>query len=188
MVDDCHATGVLGPQGRGTAAHLGVKADILTGTLGKALGGAMGGYIAAAGPIIELLRQRARPYLFSNALTPALVGGARQAIALVRDGAALRASLHANAQHFRQSMTEAGFTLLPGDHPIIPVMLGDAPLAQEMATRLYERGVYVTGFFFPVVPKGQARIRTQMNAALTADEIDQAVAAFTAVGKELGVI
>ncbi len=188
MVDDCHATGVLGPQGRGTAAHLGVKADILTGTLGKALGGAMGGYIAAAGPIIELLRQRARPYLFSNALTPALVGGARQAIALVRDGTALRASLHANAQHFRQSMTEAGFTLLPGDHPIIPVMLGDAPLAQEMATRLYERGVYVTGFFFPVVPKGQARIRTQMNAALTADEIDQAVAAFTAVGKELGVI
>ncbi|MGO1120121.1 glycine C-acetyltransferase [Rhodovibrionaceae bacterium A322] len=188
MVDDCHSTGVLGPQGRGTAAHCGVKADILTGTLGKALGGAMGGYIAAAGPIIELLRQRARPYLFSNALTPALVGGALKALELVRNGDDLRARLHANAQRFRKGMTQAGFTLLPGEHPIIPVMLGEAPLAQEMAARLYDRGVYVTGFFFPVVPKGQARIRTQMNAALTPAQIDQAIAAFTEVGKELGVI
>jgi glycine C-acetyltransferase len=188
MVDDCHATGFIGPQGRGTPHRAGVKVDILTGTLGKALGGSAGGYIAASRPVVDLMRQRARPYLFSNALPPPIVGAAIKAIDLAEKGDDLRARLTANAQRFRAGMAEAGFTLLPGEHPIIPVMLGEAKLAQEMATRLYDHGVYVTGFFFPVVPKGQARIRTQMSAAHSAGDVDAAIAAFTTVGREMGVI
>ncbi len=188
MVDDCHATGFIGPQGRGTPHRAGVKADILTGTLGKALGGSAGGYIAAAKPIVDLMRQRARPYLFSNALPPAIVGAALKAIDLAEQGDDLREKLFANARRFRAGMAKAGFTLLPGEHPIIPVMLGEAKLAQDMAAKLYERGIYVTGFFFPVVPKGQARIRTQMSAAHSAEDVDAAIAAFTAVGQELGIV
>jgi glycine C-acetyltransferase len=188
MVDDCHATGFIGPQGRGTPARAGVGVDILTGTLGKALGGSIGGYTAAAKPIIELLRQRSRPYLFSNALPPMVLGAALKAIELARDGEHLRERLFANARAFRSAMGEAGFNLLPGEHPIIPVMLGEAKLAQEMAARLYEKGIYVTGFFYPVVPQGQARIRTQMSAAHSPEDVDEAVAAFAAVGREMGAI
>jgi glycine C-acetyltransferase len=188
MVDDCHATGFVGPQGRGTPARAGVRVDILTGTFGKALGGSAGGYIAAAKPIVDLMRQRARPYLFSNALPPAIVAGSHTAIDLAEKGDDLRARLAANAQRFRAGMAKAGFNLLPGEHPIIPVMLGDARLAQEMAAALYEEGIYVTGFFFPVVPQGKARIRTQMSAAHATQDIDAAVSAFTRVGKALKVI
>ena len=188
MVDDCHATGFTGPQGRGTPHRAGVKVDILTGTLGKALGGSAGGYIAAAQPIVDLMRQRARPYLFSNALPPAIVAASLKAVDLAEDGDDLRARLFDNARRFRAGMTAAGFNLLPGEHPIIPVMLGDAKLAQEMAARLYEQGIYVTGFFFPVVPKGQARIRTQMSAAHSSADIDAAIAAFTSVGPTLGIV
>jgi glycine C-acetyltransferase len=188
MVDDCHATGFTGPQGRGTPARAGIKADILTGTLGKALGGSAGGYIAAAKPIVDLMRQRSRPYLFSNALPPPIVAAAIKAIDLAEAGDDLRAKLFDNAKQFRTGMAAAGFNLLAGEHPIIPVMLGEAKLAQEMAAKLYERGIYVTGFFFPVVPQGKARIRTQMSAAHSSQDIDTAIAAFTAVGQELGVI
>ena len=188
MVDDCHATGFTGPQGRGTPARAGIKVDILTGTLGKALGGSAGGYIAAAKPIVDLMRQRSRPYLFSNALPPPIVAAAIKAIDLAEAGDDLRAKLFDNATRFREGMSKAGFDLLAGEHPIIPVMLGEAKLAQDMATKLYERGIYVTGFFFPVVPKGKARIRTQMSAAHSTEDIDAATAAFTAVGQELGVI
>ncbi|MFC3303889.1 glycine C-acetyltransferase [Parvularcula lutaonensis] len=190
MVDDCHATGFMGDGGRGTHEHCGVmgKVDIITGTLGKALGGGMGGFICARQEVVDLLRQRARPYLFSNALAPALVEGARKALQLVREGDDLRKRLFANARLFRSLMTEAGFDLLEGEHPIIPVMLYDAKKAQTMAARLLDEGVFVTGFSFPVVPRGQARIRTQMNAAHTEEQVREAVAAFTKVGKELGVI
>ncbi|OYU18245.1 MAG: glycine C-acetyltransferase [Rhodobacteraceae bacterium PARR1] len=188
MVDDCHATGFMGPQGRGTPAHFGLSVDILTGTLGKALGGALGGYIAGPQPVVDLLRQRARPYLFSNALPPAVVGAALAALDIVETADDLRDQLFANARHWRDGLTRAGFRLLQGEHPIIPVMLGDAPLAQAMAADLASRGVHVAGFFFPVVPKGQARIRTQMNARLTRDDLDFALAAFTAAGKAHGVI
>ncbi len=188
LVDDCHATGFIGPQGRGTPALAGVKVDILTGTLGKALGGSAGGYIAAAKPVIDLMRQRARPYLFSNALPPPIVAASLTAIDLAEAGDDLRARLFANAQRFRSGMAAAGFKLLPGEHPIIPVMLGEAKLAQDMAAKLYDKGIYVTGFFFPVVPKGQARIRTQMSAAHSPADIDAAIAAFTAVGRELGIV
>jgi glycine C-acetyltransferase len=188
MVDDCHATGFIGPQGRGTPARAGVRVDILTGTLGKALGGSAGGFIAAAKPIVDLMRQRSRPYLFSNALPPPIVAASIKAIDLAEEGDDLRARLFANASRFRAGMTNAGFKLLAGEHPIIPVMLGEAKLAQDMASKLYERGIYVTGFFFPVVPQGKARIRTQMSAAHTPEDIDTAITAFTAVGKELGVI
>ena len=188
MVDDCHATGFIGPEGRGTPHRAGVKADILTGTLGKALGGSAGGYIAASQPIVDLMRQRARPYLFSNALPPAIVAAGIKAIDMAEKGDDLRARLFENAKRFRSGMSAAGFKLLPGEHPIIPVMLGEAKLAQEMAAKLYEKGIYVTGFFFPVVPKGQARIRTQMSAAHSAEDIDRAIAAFTEAGRELGVI
>ena len=188
MVDDCHATGFIGPQGRGTPHRAGVKVDILTGTLGKALGGSAGGYIAAAKPIVDLMRQRARPYLFSNALPPPIVAAGLKAIDMAEQGDDLRSHLFDNARRFRAGMSAAGFNLLPGEHPIIPVMLGEAKLAQDMAAKLYDHGIYVTGFFFPVVPKGQARIRTQMSAAHSAKDIDTAVAAFTAAGKDLGVI
>jgi glycine C-acetyltransferase len=188
MVDDCHATGFTGPQGRGTPAQAGIKVDILTGTLGKALGGSAGGYIAAAKPIVDLMRQRSRPYLFSNALPPPIVAAAIKAIDLAEVGDDLRAKLVNNAKRFRDGMSEAGFNLLAGEHPIIPVMLGEAKLAQDMASKLYECGIYVTGFFFPVVPQGKARIRTQMSAAHSSADIDAAISAFTTVGKELGVI
>ncbi|MBO6798007.1 glycine C-acetyltransferase [Maricaulis sp.] len=190
MVDDCHAHGFMGAKGRGTPEHCGVfgKIDIVTGTLGKALGGAMGGFTAGRKEVIDMLRQRSRPYLFSNSLAPSIVGASLKALDMVNEGDDLRARLFDNAKRFRAGMSAAGFDLLPGEHPIIPVMLGDAALSQQMASKLMEEGVYVIGFFYPVVPKGQARIRTQMSAAHTPEMIDRAVAAFTKVGKELGVI
>ncbi|MBL4854023.1 MAG: glycine C-acetyltransferase [Robiginitomaculum sp.] len=190
MVDDCHATGFMGAGGRGSAEHTGClgRIDILTGTLGKALGGAMGGFTCASQEVVDMLRQRSRPYLFSNSLAPSLAGASITAIEMAKNGNGLRAKLFANAKRFRAGMEQAGFTLQQGDHPIIPVMLGDAQLAQDMAAKLMDEGIYVTGFFFPVVPKGQARIRTQMSAAHTSEQIDRAVAAFTKVGKELGVV
>lgn len=188
MVDDCHATGFIGPQGRGTAAAAGVKVDILTGTLGKALGGALGGYIAGPQPVIDLLRQRARPYLFSNALPPAVVGAALVALDIVEAADDLRAQLVQNAIYWRAGLEHLGFELLPGTHPIIPVMLGDAPLAQAFARALDARGVMVSAFFFPVVPRGSARIRTQMNAALTRNDLDIALDAFAAAGRDVGAL
>ncbi len=190
MVDDCHATGFLGAGGRGSAAFCGVEGhvDFLTGTLGKALGGAMGGFTCAKENVIAMLRQRSRPYLFSNSLAPSLVGASLKAIEMGKNGHERRTRLFENAVRFREGMTAAGFTLPDGEHPIIPVMLGDANIAQEMAAKLLDEGIYVTGFFFPVVPKGKARIRTQMSAAHTPAHIDRAIAAFTKVGKELGVI
>ena len=190
MVDDCHATGFMGPQGRGTHAHAGVadKVDILTGTLGKALGGAIGGYTAGPQPVIDLLRQRARPYLFSNSLPPAIVAAGLEAISLVEEGDDLRDQLFENARFWRAGLEALGFDILPGEHPIIPVMLGDAVLAQEMAAKLFDEGVYVAGFFFPVVPQGTARIRTQMNAALTREDLEFALAAFEKAGRAVGAI
>jgi len=188
MVDDCHATGFIGPKGAGTPQRAGVKVDILTGTLGKALGGSAGGYIAASKQIVDLMRQRARPYLFSNSLPPPLVAASSKAIDLAEQGEGLRMRLFENAKAFRTLMSAAGFNLLPGEHPIIPVMLGEAKLAQEMARALYDEGIYVTGFFFPVVPQGKARIRTQMSAAHSAGDVEAAAAAFKKVGKALKVI
>lgn len=188
MVDDCHATGFMGPQGRGTPAHHGVSVDILTGTLGKALGGALGGYVAGPQAVIDLLRQRARPYLFSNALPPAIVAAGLAALDIVEAADDLRSRLFDNARYWRAGLADAGFALLPGEHPIIPVMTNEAPLAQAMARELFDRGVFVSGFFFPVVPKGQARIRTQMNARLTRADLDFALDQFRAAGKAVGVI
>ena len=188
MVDDCHATGFMGPKGAGTPAHFGVDADILTGTLGKALGGAIGGYIAGPQAVIDLLRQRVRPYLFSNSLPPSIVAAGIKALDLVAEGDDLRARLFENTAYWRAGLERLGFDLLPGEHPIVPVMLGEAQLAQDMAARLFEEGVYVSGFFFPVVPRGQARIRTQMNAALSRDELDRALRAFEVAGKACGVL
>lgn len=188
MVDDCHATGFMGPKGAGTPAHFGVRSDLLTGTLGKALGGALGGYIAGPQPVIDLLRQRARPYLFSNALPPSVVAAGLAALDLVEQGDELRAKLFNNAGYWRKGLERVGFDILPGEHPIIPVMLYDARKAQAMAARLFDLGVYVSGFFFPVVPKGKARIRTQMNAALTHADLDTALAAFEQAGRETGVL
>ncbi len=188
MVDDCHATGFMGPKGAGTPAYFGIKPDVLTGTLGKALGGAIGGYIAGPQPIIDLMRQRARPYLFSNALPPAVVAAGIAVLDLVENGDDLRARLFDNAAYWRAGLTDAGFDLLDGEHPIIPVMLYDAKKAQAMAARLFELGVYVSGFFFPVVPQGRARIRTQMNAELTRDDLDTALTAFAQAGRDTGVL
>lgn len=190
MVDDCHATGFMGPQGRGTAAYFKVSedVDILTGTLGKALGGAIGGYIAGSQAIIDMLRQRARPYLFSNALPPMIVASGLEALNLVEQGDELRTRLFENTKFWREGLTKLGFELLDGEHPIVPVMLSEAKLAQEMAAQLFDEGVFVAGFFFPVVPKGLARIRTQMSAALSREDLEFALLAFEKVGKNLGVI
>jgi glycine C-acetyltransferase len=190
MVDDSHATGVLGHNGRGTPNHCGVadRVDIVTSTLGKTLGGAAGGFTTGRAEIVELLRQRSRPYLFSNALPPVIASGALKALALVEQGHALRATLRDNATYFRAQLTTLGFRLIPGEHPIIPIMLGDARLATSMAERLLKEGVYVVGFSYPVVPEGQARIRVQMSAAHTRQQLERAVEAFGKVGKELGVI
>ncbi|MEM1074314.1 MAG: glycine C-acetyltransferase [Pseudomonadota bacterium] len=188
MVDDCHATGFMGPQGRGTPAHAGVSVDILTGTLGKALGGAIGGYIAGPQPVIDMLRQRARPYLFSNSLPPSIVAAGLRAVDLAEAGDDLRARLFANTRVWRAGLETLGFDLLPGEHPIVPVMLGEAQLAQDMAAKLFEEGVFVSGFFYPVVPHGAARIRTQMSAALTENDLDRALEAFEAAGRAVGVI
>ncbi len=190
MVDDSHAVGFVGENGRGSAEHCGVegRVDIITGTLGKALGGASGGYTSGRREVVDWLRQRSRPYLFSNTLMPAIAGASLKVFDLVENGTALRKQLYANAAQFRTRMTELGFTLAGADHPIIPVMLGDAALAQEMAQKMLERGIYVIGFSFPVVPRGQARIRTQMSAAHSSADIDRAVEAFAEIGRELGVI
>ncbi|MGD8673170.1 MAG: glycine C-acetyltransferase [Thiogranum sp.] len=190
MVDDSHATGFVGPGGRGSAEHFGVMAgiDITTSTLGKALGGGSGGFTAAAQPVVDLLRQRSRPYLFSNTLTPALAAAGIKSLELLSRSDALRERLRDNTRYFREQLTAAGFDIKPGDHPIVPIMLYEAPLAQQMASRLLELGIYVIGFFYPVVPEGQARIRTQVSAAHTREHLDKALEAFTTVGRELGVI
>lgn len=190
MVDDCHATGFVGAKGRGSIEHCGVmgRVDILTGTLGKALGGASGGYTAASAKVVDWLRQRSRPYLFSNTLAPVIAAASLTMFDLIEEGDDLRAQLWDNAAHFRTRMTELGFELLPGEHAIIPVMLRDPKLAQQMAAKLGDHGVYVTAFSYPVVPKDQDRIRTQMSAALTREMLDEAIDAFAVVGRELGVI
>jgi glycine C-acetyltransferase len=190
MVDDSHATGFMGASGRGTPEHCGVapRIDILSGTLGKALGGGSGGYIAARREVIDWLRQRSRPYLFSNSIPPVVAAASLAVLELLEGDSQLRQQLFENTRFFRSGLARAGFNLKPGEHPIIPVMLGDAALAGRMADALLERGIYVIGFSFPVVPKGQARIRTQMSAALTRAQLEQALAAFASVGRELGVI
>ena len=190
MVDDSHAVGFVGKEGRGSHEYCGVvgRVDIITGTLGKALGGASGGYTAARREVVDYLRQRSRPYLFSNSLAPAVVAASLKVLELLKSGGELRESLWRNAALFRREMEAAGFTLAGADHAIIPVMLGEASLAQEFARRLLEEGIYVTGFFYPVVPQGKARIRTQMSAAHTEAQIKKAVAAFVKIGRELGVI
>src|SRR5580692_11333881 len=190
MVDDSHSTGFMGATGRGTPEHCGVarRIDILSSTLGKALGGASGGFVSSRKEVVDWLRNRSRPYLFSNSIPPVVAGVSLRVLDLLENSPELRTRLFENARHFRAGLEGAGFTLKPGEHPIIPVMLGDAALASRMADQLLQRGIYVIGFSFPVVPKGQARIRTQMSAALTREQLDRAIAAFTAVGRELGVI
>ena len=190
LVDDSHAVGFMGKHGRGTHEHCGVmgRVDILTGTFGKALGGASGGYIASSRTVIDWLRQKGRPYLFSNSVAPSIVAATLKVLELLQSSGDLIQRVHENGRYFRAEMEKRGFTLQPGEHPIVPVMLYEAPLAQEFATKLLDEGVYVTGFFFPVVPKGKARIRTQMSAAHTREDLDFAVAAFEKVGRELGVI
>lgn len=190
MIDECHATGFVGATGRGTAEHFGVmdKVDIFTSTLGKAMGGASGGFTTASRPVVDLLRQRSRPYLFSNTVAPPVVAASLKVFEMVTASTRLRDTLEGNATYFRDAMTAAGFDIIPGNHPIVPVMLYDARVAKTMADRLLEEGIYVIGFSFPVVPKGQARIRLQMSAAHTRDHLDRAVAAFVKVGRELNVI
>jgi glycine C-acetyltransferase len=190
MVDDSHAVGFVGDNGGGTPELTGTRdrVDIVTGTLGKALGGASGGYTSGRKEIVEWLRQRSRPYLFSNSLAPVIAATSLVALDLLDESAELRQRLAANADRFRQGMEAAGFTLAGADHPIIPVMIGDASLAGGMAAALLERGIYVIGFSFPVVPKGEARIRTQMSAAHSPEDVDRAIEAFTAVGREMGVV
>ena len=190
MVDDSHATGFIGARGRGTHEHHGVmgRVDILTGTLGKALGGASGGYVAARREIVAWLRQRSRPYLFSNSIPPVVAAGTLRVLELLGESGDLRERVHANASHFRARMSALGFKLLPGEHPIIPIMLGDAPLAVRLAELMLAEGVYVVAFSYPVVPQGKARIRTQMNAAHTIEQLDVVIAAFARCGRELGII
>jgi glycine C-acetyltransferase len=190
MIDECHSSGFLGKTGRGTHEYRGVmgKIDIITGTLGKALGGASGGFTSGRKEIIEMLRQRSRPYLFSNTLAPSIVGASIAVMNLLSETTELRDKLEANTKYFRSKMTAAGFDIKPGDHPIVPIMLYDAVVAQNFASKLLEEGIYVIGFFFPVVPKGQARIRVQLSAAHDLQHLDKAIAAFTKVGKELGVL
>lgn len=190
MVDDSHAVGFLGENGRGSHEYCGVlgRVDIITGTLGKALGGASGGYTSASKSIVDWLRQRSRPYLFSNSLAPVITATSLSILESLKTGSAARKQLKANSEYFRTHMSALGFNLIPGDHPIIPVILGDAKLAQEMANALYKEGIFVTGFAYPVVPMGKARIRTQMSASLTTEQLDQAIAAFTKVGKKMGII
>jgi glycine C-acetyltransferase len=193
-IDECHASGFVGATGRGTHEYRGLlnggraKVDIITGTLGKALGGAAGGFTAARREVVELLRQRSRPYLFSNTLPPAIVGAGIAAIDLIESSTALRDKVHANTRWFRAAMREAGFAIRPGEHPIVPIMVGDAALAQRLSARLYELGIYAVGFFFPVVPQGQARIRTQISAVHTPEHLERAVAAFRQAGEELGLL
>lgn len=190
MIDDCHSTGFLGKTGRGTHEHCDVmgRVDIITGTLGKALGGASGGFTAARKEIVDMLRQRSRPYLFSNTLAPSIVGASIAVLDMLEETTELRDKLERNAEYFREKMTAVGFDILPGEHPIVPVMLYDAPLSQKFADRLLDEGIYVIGFYYPVVPKGQARIRVQLSAGHEPAHLDKAIAAFTKVGKELGVI
>jgi len=190
MIDDCHSSGFLGATGRGTHEYRDVmgRIDIITGTLGKALGGASGGFTSGRKEIVGWLRQRSRPYLFSNSVAPAIAATSIAVFDLLESDESLRNRLHKNAAHFRKGLSDLGFDLKPGEHPIIPVMLGDARLASDMADRLLQQGIYVVGFSFPVVPQGQARIRTQMSAGLTPEQIDQAIDAFGIVGRELGVI
>lgn len=190
IVDDSHATGFVGPTGRGTAEKFGLlgQIDFITGTLGKALGGAMGGFVAGPAPLIDFLRQRSRPYLFSNSLSPVIAATALEIFSWLSETTELRDRLEENTRYFRARMTEAGFDIKPGDHPIVPIMLYDAPLAHRFADALLEKGIYVIGFSYPVVPKGQARIRVQLSAAHTQAHIDKAVDAFTAVGKALSVL
>ena len=190
MIDECHASGFMGANGRGTHEHHGVmgRIDIITGTLGKALGGAMGGFTAARREVIELLRQKSRPYLFSNSLAPTIAGTSLEVIKRLSASSELRDRLHANTAHFRAAIGELGFTIKPGTHPIVPVMLFDAPLAQRFARRLYELGVLVTPFFYPVVAMGQARVRVQLSAAHSREQLDTALAAFAQAGRELGLL
>ena len=190
VVDDCHATGFIGPTGRGSAEHHNVldRVDIITGTLGKALGGAMGGFTASSKSIIDILRQKSRPYLFSNSLAPCIVGAGIKAFELLDGSNLLRDKLHSNTRYFRTEMSSLGFDLLPGNHPIVPIMLYDAGIAQDFSRKLLQKGVYVVGFFFPVVPKKLARIRVQLSASHTTDQLDFALNAFKEVGKELKII
>ncbi len=190
MIDECHASGFMGKTGRGTHEHHGVmgRIDIVTGTLGKALGGAMGGFVSARKEIVDMLRQRSRPYLFSNSLAPSIVGASIAVLDMLTETTALRDKLWENTKYFRERMTAAGFDIKPGEHPIVPIMLYEAPLAQQFATRLLEEGIYVIGFFYPVVAKGNARIRVQLSAGHERHHLDRAIKAFTKVGKELGVL
>lgn len=189
-IDECHASGFLGRTGRGTHEHRGVmgRVDIITGTLGKALGGASGGFTSGRKEIVEMLRQRSRPYLFSNTVAPSIVGASIKVMELLTSTTALRDKLEHNTKWFRSAMTSAGFDIIPGEHPIVPIMLYDAPLAQEFARRLLSEGIYVIGFFYPVVPQGKARIRVQLSAAHEQEHLEKAVAAFTKTGRELGVL
>jgi glycine C-acetyltransferase len=190
MTDECHATGFIGKTGRGVPEHHGVmdRVDIITGTLGKALGGASGGFTSGKKEIIEMLRQRSRPYLFSNTLAPSIVGASIEIFNMLSETTELRDKLERNTKYFRAEMTNAGFDIKPGEHPIVPIMLYEAPLAQQFAEKLLNKGIYVIGFFFPVVPKGQARIRVQLSAAHEKEHLDKAIKAFTEVGKDLGVL
>ena len=190
MIDECHSSGFLGKTGRGTHEHCGVmgKIEIITGTLGKALGGASGGFTSGKKEIIDMLRQKSRPYLFSNTVAPSIVGASIAVLDMLSETTELRDKLEYNTKYFREKISEAGFDITPGEHPIVPIMLYDANVAQEMATKMLEEGVYVVGFYFPVVPKGKARIRVQLSAAHEQHHLDKAIAAFTKVGEEMGVI
>jgi glycine C-acetyltransferase len=190
MVDDSHATGFMGQSGRGTHEHRGVmgRVDIITSTLGKALGGASGGFVSSRKEIVDLLRNRSRPYLFSNSLAPMIVGGTLAVLNLLSSSSELRDQLHSNTRRFRDAMTRAGFAIRPGEHPIVPIMLGEAKLAVDFARMLLDEGIYVIGFSYPVVPQGKARIRVQLSAAHTPQHIDRAVAGFSKIGREIGVL